>query len=616
MKRGFAGRRYQNLQRVSINYPSTSYSGLAKAARLPPRLLLKDMWPHSGGTSQLQDQNFHSWTADGEPAREHLWTDEAGHSARQDMWTLTASRDGNQDQDQASRGPSSEPDRTWNPSRNIFCRPETVAAIVGVQNDADVSVVELTEEEEKKPPVISSKKERPTYPPGSQEERWQLQIVARGRVNCPKCKSVSRRTVEGLKKHMDNCNLQGYTCQHCGKQLKSSTGMKYHLMADHSNPPSVEDTQDMDQRAVKDKLRKILKQLGKIKCAKEGCTATFSSIMGYMYHMKKCGKEQAELDKLLLVCSHCGKTYKSKAGLDYHLKSEHAPAGPARQDEPTDDDVQSRAEAGGGGGGGRVQRASALLANFNMSNKEPSKDGPKRNFQSDLVPDDKKLKYSRPGLPTFSQELLRMWKNEVKVHKKVHCPNQGCGCTYTSVSGLKAHLGLCTRGDFEVGKYRCLICGKEFYSESGVKYHINTTHSQEWFVTNKKASMKLKKQHREALHHAEQQMMDHHHPHHHHHHHHHHPHSQTQHPFTLLLTPVEHPHGPVWLEEDVRAEQAPIEMDDADMMERDESRDDDDDDDDGFQQCGRRGPVYRWNRRRRSDGMEFCAEASKRPKLH
>lgn len=99
--------------------------------------------------------------------------------------------------------------------------------------------------------------------PGSQEERWQLQIVAKGRVTCPKCKSVCRKTVEGLKKHMENCRMvstssnpsfkahagwtvarvwrlssvfgqQPFTCQHCGKQLKSSTGMKYHIMADHS----------------------------------------------------------------------------------------------------------------------------------------------------------------------------------------------------------------------------------------------------------------------------------------------------------------------------------------------------------------------------------------------
>lgn len=57
----------------------------------------------------------------------------------------------------------------------------------------------------------------------------------------------------------------------------------------------------------------------------QGCTAAFTSIMGYMYHMKKCGKKESELEKMLLSCCHCGKTYKSKAGLEYHLKSEHAP---------------------------------------------------------------------------------------------------------------------------------------------------------------------------------------------------------------------------------------------------------------------------------------------------
>ncbi|XP_055740967.1 zinc finger protein 512-like isoform X3 [Salvelinus fontinalis] len=353
---------------------------------------------------------------------------------------------------------------------------------------------EPSEEEKSKVFTFTTKKEPPVYPPGSQEERWQLMILGKGRVTCPKCKSVSRKTVEGLKKHMENCRVNPFTCQQCGKQLKSSTGMKYHIMADHNNLPSPDDINGLDDQSMKEKLRKVLKRMGKLKCSKEGCTGSFTSIMGYLYHMKKCGKEESELEKLLLNCQHCGKVYKSKAGLEYHLKSEHAPV-PQNAEE---DEVKAQREPNPERTpSGRVKRMSAQVAVFHLqeiANDELAKEWPKRKVIGDLVPDDKKLRYARPGLPAFSQEVLRKWKNEVKLQKKVQCPNLGCGSVYTSVSGLKAHLGLCGRGDFEAGKYKCLICKKEFNSESGVKYHINSVHSQDWFaVTSKSKNFKVLK---------------------------------------------------------------------------------------------------------------------------
>ncbi|KAF7694310.1 zinc finger protein 512 [Silurus meridionalis] len=327
------------------------------------------------------------------------------------------------------------------------------------------------------------KKETPSYPPGSQEETWQLQILAKGRVTCPKCKRVGRKTVEGLKKHMVACKLPVFKCTHCGKQLKTSTGMKYHLMADHNKLPNPDDGHGLDDHAVKEKLRKVLKRLGKLKCSKEGCTGSFTSIMGYVYHMKKCGKAESELEKLLMNCKHCGKPYRSRAGLEYHLKSEHGPA-------PQPTETNGQTEPMECESSGRAKRTSAQVAIFHLreiANQELFKEWPKRKVQRDLVPDDRKLRYSRPGLPAFSQEVLRKWKNEVKLNRKMQCPNKGCGCYYTSVSGLKAHLGLCTLGNFHAGKFTCLICKKEFNSESGVKYHINSVHSQDWFVVTSKA---------------------------------------------------------------------------------------------------------------------------------
>ncbi|KAM4632883.1 uncharacterized protein znf512 [Polymixia lowei] len=704
MKRTYGRKRYEDLQSVSIGtveYPTTSCSvmssgGLANGAdpgslapptaRLPPRLVAKDVWPqgHEPGRERSQSQE-QPWNPSRDRGPEQTWAagrerpqEQAGTGAPNRPGVLVEkeprnkhgtqagiqeetgpprhqSRDGTQAEARIRLGalPVETEDKNKsgdlrkgsrhnlamkkvqrvemerNPPVISYPQPpgrESGSDSVNVGSSAEPSTAQPSEE--LKPPILSTKKEPPTYPPGSQEERWQLQIVAKGRVTCPKCKSVSRKTVEGLKKHMENCRLQPFTCQHCGKQLKSSTGMKYHIMADHSHLPSPDDGNGLDDRAIKDKLRKILKRLGKLKCSREGCNAAFTSIMGYLYHMRKCGKEESELEKLVLNCSHCGKAYKSKAGLEYHLKSEHAPVSAlyivicyiTPQQNEEEETLKAQREANPERtASGRVQRASAQVANFHLAeiaNNELPKDWPKRKFQSDLVPDDKKLKYARPGLPAFSQEVLRKWKNEVKLQRKVQCPNQGCGCTYTSVSGLKAHLGLCTRGDFEAGKYRCLICSKEFNSESGVKYHINSVHSQDWFVTNKKASKKfekfLKNQPKEFVHSVDKQIIEQfhqhhlhhhlqHHQQHHHHHHHHHQHLQhqpvqqplqplhhLQHQAQLLhpehqqhhqidpqlqqqlqpllhYTPLEPPAGPVWVDMDRRgavagADQAPMEM--------------------------------------------------------
>lgn len=69
----------------------------------------------------------------------------------------------------------------------------------------------------------------------------------------------------------------------------------------------------------------------------QGCGAAFSSLMGYQYHQRRCGKPPCEVESPSFPCTHCGKTYRSKAGHDYHVRSEHSapvsgqsPALPAR----------------------------------------------------------------------------------------------------------------------------------------------------------------------------------------------------------------------------------------------------------------------------------------------
>lgn len=335
-----------------------------------------------------------------------------------------------------------------------------------------------------KPQARRIRKEPPAYAAGSLEEQWYLEIVDKGSVSCPTCQTVGRKTIEGLKKHMENCKQELFTCHHCGKQLRSMAGMKYHVMANHNSLPILKAGDEVDEPSERERLRTVLKRLGKLRCMRESCSSSFTSIMGYMYHIRKCGKGPAELEKLALKCHHCGKPYRSKAGLSYHLRSEHAPISffPESGQPECLKDMSLEPKSGG-----RVQRRSAKIAVYHLqelASVELAKEWPKRKVLQDLVPDDRKLKYTRPGLPTFSQELLHKWKLDVKKYHRIQCPNQGCEAVYSSVSGLKAHLGSCTLGNFVAGKYKCLLCEKEFVSESGVKYHINSVHAEDWFVVN------------------------------------------------------------------------------------------------------------------------------------
>ncbi|XP_052396735.1 zinc finger protein 512B [Carassius gibelio] len=384
------------------------------------------------------------------------------------------------------------------------------------------------------------------------EAQWQNTISERGEVVCPTCSVVTRKTVHGLKKHMEICQKlrDALKCQQCQKQFRSKAGLNYHSMADHIKP-SVSENVSEEEQEERERLRCILKQMGQIKCTSEGCSAHFSSLMSYQYHRKRCGRELPDRHKPVFLCQHCGKTYRSKAGRDYHLRTEHRVTALSthsltaeywKQEDSRDEDVleedeeeeeekEEQEEPVQKKGiekskervdepvekmeerkeektemeelldlertpSGRVRRRSAQVAVFHLqeiAEDELAKDwGTKRRIKDDLVPDIKRLNYTRPGLPNFSPETVNSWKNEVKEKGFICCPNCTCEAIYSSVSGLKAHLASCNKGGGDVGKYTCLLCKKEFNSESGVKYHISKTHSQNWFrastneVTNNK----------------------------------------------------------------------------------------------------------------------------------
>ncbi|XP_058535257.1 zinc finger protein 512B isoform X3 [Ochotona princeps] len=323
--------------------------------------------------------------------------------------------------------------------------------------------------------------------PGGSEEQWQRAIHERGAVVCPTCGVVTRKTLAGLKRHMEVCQqLQdALKCQHCRKQFKSKAGLNYHTMAEHSAKPCDADTSPGGEQEERERLRKVLKQMGRLRCSREGCGAAFSSLMGYQYHQRRCGKPPCEVDSPSFPCAHCGKTYRSKAGHDYHVRSEHT-APPS--EEPTEKTLEAEDLLGvERTPSGRIRRTSAQVAVFHLqeiAEDELARDWTKRRMKEDLVPETARLNYTRPGLPTLNPQLLEAWKSQVKEKGHVNCPNDCCEAIYSSVSGLKAHLASCGKGDHLVGKYHCLLCPKEFGSESGVKYHILKTHAENWFRTS------------------------------------------------------------------------------------------------------------------------------------
>ncbi|XP_072917896.1 zinc finger protein 512B-like isoform X1 [Hemitrygon akajei] len=353
-----------------------------------------------------------------------------------------------------------------------------------------------TEELQRKPLGVHIKKEPVTYLPGSQEEKWHQEITEKGEVICPNCRTVHRKTVAGLKKHLENCKeLQdALKCKHCNKQFKSKAGLKYHMMAEHNNKPVMNAEKLLDEQQERERLRSVLKQMGKLKCPNEGCTTTFTSLMGYQYHIKRCGKEPEDIEKTVFICEYCEKEYKSKAGHDHHVKSEHTVTTEDSDQKSVDEEFENSFERTPSG---RIRRRSAQVAVFHLqeiAEDELSKLWTRRRNKDDLVPDIKRLKYTRPGFPTFNPLQLESWKNEVKENGQICCPNNHCEAIYSSFSGLKAHLATCTKGEHLVGKYRCLICQKEFSSESGVKYHINNSHSENWFRASAEISQKSRRE--------------------------------------------------------------------------------------------------------------------------
>ncbi|XP_053706002.1 zinc finger protein 512B isoform X1 [Synchiropus splendidus] len=376
----------------------------------------------------------------------------------------------------------------------------------------------LNEAAQKRPaPNQTSKKDQAaTSSTGSVTDTlWQKAISERGEVVCPTCSIVTRKTIQGLKNHMEICQkLQdALKCQQCHKQFRSKAGLNYHIMAEHSTKPSGSESQVADEHDERERLRRTLKQMGRIKCPREHSGKNHRSKAERDYHAHtensaaissvatvNCKDHVTDTnnntgkDKVSEVVPSAGKKDQHDRREWHNQQRQHKDREfrGVEQEKKSSESVNEKPVPNAGlqedferTPSGRVRRRSAQVAVFHLqeiAEDELAKDwGTKRRNKDDLVPDSKRLNYTRPGLPNFSPELIETWKNQVKEKGFICCTNENCEAVYSSVSGLKAHLANCSQRGGELGKYTCLICQKAFNSESGVKYHISKTHSQNWF---------------------------------------------------------------------------------------------------------------------------------------
>uniref|UniRef100_A0A3B5LEY0 Zinc finger protein 512B n=1 Tax=Xiphophorus couchianus TaxID=32473 RepID=A0A3B5LEY0_9TELE len=270
----------------------------------------------------------------------------------------------------------------------------------------------FSDEPQRRPSSAQSSKKEPVTASGVSDTQWQRTISERGEVVCPTCSIVTRKTIHGLKKHMEICQkLQdALKCQQCQKQFRSKAGLNYHTMAEHSTKVLWHTGNEHEER---ERLRRVLKQMGRIKCPTEGCSAHFSSLMGYQYHQQRCGREFSDDERPVFLCQHCGKSYRSKAGRDYHIRTEHPPtittervSGSLRglmkycrkerkQSKEKAAQIKNQGEDFERTPSGRVRRQSAQVAVFHLqeiAEDELAKDwGTKRRIKDDLVPDSKRF---------------------------------------------------------------------------------------------------------------------------------------------------------------------------------------------------------------------------------
>ncbi|XP_077989899.1 zinc finger protein 512-like [Glandiceps talaboti] len=87
--------------------------------------------------------------------------------------------------------------------------------------------------------------------------------------------------------------------------------------------------------------------------------------------------------------------------------------------------------------------------------------------------------YTKPARPVVTPAMTAEWRDILKSEGELKCRNEGCDVSYINVGSMKFHYAMCPKNGIVLENYKCLVCSKEYKSETSMKFHVQSAHQVE-----------------------------------------------------------------------------------------------------------------------------------------
>lgn len=256
--------------------------------------------------------------------------------------------------------------------------------------------------------------------------------------------------------------IPNVVCGVCKKEMPQPN-FTYHRYSVHYGLARLEGASQVFTEVEKaQQLKKTLEKIKRLSCSK--CSTSFTTLLGFQYHQKRCGVDAADLQNMLNECTICGKRVMA---LTAHMKvHEKKPENAERIKAATvvpapSPGTKSRRVA--------AQKAASLLREL----KEDLVDG------STQKPLSKAMKlFTEPASSKVTNSIIGAWKKQIEQNSVAQCRYPSCPFSSDNIEILKEHHVQC-----EIGSrskcFACLKCDFRSQDRSQILEHALNTHVTE-----------------------------------------------------------------------------------------------------------------------------------------